>query len=126
MADGWLNLHHPETGGVQRIPDDAAVLEAQRVRGWVLADRETSGHPEPYVAPDGEVPEWVEMTHPDLPAARQSVPNHPDAIAGQQAAGWVLPEPPKAPEVKARKPKETPAADAGTNDTAGDGTSEKE
>jgi hypothetical protein len=93
VAD-WVTLRHEETGGETRVPDHPDVLAAHEARGWSVVVDEGEPERTVYVLPDGERPEWVDLTHPDLPTAAHRIPNHPDAIAGMQAAGWVLPPPP--------------------------------
>jgi hypothetical protein len=89
---GWIDLENEQTGGTTRIPDDPAVLAAHEGRGW---RRVEVPEPGPFVPAKVNVDPadveagWVELVHPDLPDARHSFPNNPDALAGAAEAGWV-------------------------------------
>lgn len=96
MAE-WAYLEHPDTGGMTCVPDEPGVIAAHEARGWVRADPPESVPFVPAgagVPPDEAEAEWVELVHPDLPAAVNRVPNNPVALQGAYDAGWQRPDPP--------------------------------
>lgn len=109
MAE-WAYLEHPDTGGTTRVPDEAGVIAMHEARGWVRTDPPEAV---PFVPPGGGVPtevaaaEWVDLVHPDLPAAVNRVPNNPIALQGAYDTGWRPPEPP-APEQSQDEPDPKP------------------
>jgi hypothetical protein len=91
----WVTMVHDETDGTTRIPADAEVIRVHEAKGWriVEGDDEDAAISVPArVDVDPDEGAWVELVHPDLPAATNRVPNHPDALAGAFEAGWRFPE----------------------------------
>jgi len=81
----WVDLVHPESGGVCRVPDEPGVVAAHEARGWVPADPEAvTATPAP---PLPGAPEWVHLVHPPS-AGAASFPNNPAALEGAYALGW--------------------------------------
>jgi len=91
----WVDLVHPESGGVCRVPDEPGVVAAHAGRGWVPADPAAvvseAGPPSP------DAPEWVDLVHSPS-AGRASFPNNPAALEGAHALGWREPWPEPVPD----------------------------
>jgi len=94
--EGWIHLEHDDTGGVTRIPNRADVLAFHEARGWRVVDPpEQVPFVPAKVDADAEAPPaWVDLVHPDLPAATNRVANNPGALQAALDAGWTYPDPP--------------------------------
>jgi hypothetical protein len=134
---GWVTLRHDEISGTTRVPDHPDVIAAHQGRGWSVVVEPDEADRTVYIRdPDAE---WVELVHPELPTATHRVPNNAPAITGAIEAGWQYPveetaepeesaaaEEPESEAPTRGKRAKTPAADAGTDEPAGDGTQQEE